>query len=359
MVKFFVFALFLVVLVLHLDRNAQTKENLVWIKYIISVLLWMIITVMVGARPESVGADTWVYMWRFETEVSQGVGFWEFLSLSKYNPLFNTITWSSFQLNLSSSGYIFIITLLISGLFFVFGRKLFRRSESIIYFVLMLSFPFFYSVTGNVIRAGLAIGCALISFEHFRRGQLKLFLTWATFSLLFHGTGILAFVPLIIEKLKLKTRLLTVLWLSTIFIGHFTSWFSYLPELPMFAYEKAHRYLIAGEENIESTGFRFDFLLFSLIPIILYWFIRQFETDRAEKWKPYLYYLHIYMVLNSVYNLFSTANYSDRFALSSWILIPVLISLYFNNTHQSHRKLLVMLSAVTFFLFYPNRYFYI
>lgn len=91
--------------------------------------------------------------------------------------------------------------------------------------------------------------------------------------------------------------------------------------------------------NVDYTGFahagfRWDFLIYSIVPIILGWYI----TNRLKvEDKIYSYLLNTYMLSNAFWVLVIRAQFSDRIASISWTLYflvlayPLLKMKLFNN----------------------------
>lgn len=74
---------------------------------------------------------------------------------------------------------------------------------------------------------------------------------------------------------------------------------------------------------IEAIRFRFDFILYSAVPIILGWF---FIYKKGYRDKFYCRLLNTYIIANSCWILlFMYQPYTNRFAYLSWFIMPVLM----------------------------------
>jgi hypothetical protein len=72
-----------------------------------------------------------------------------------------------------------------------------------------------------------------------------------------------------------------------------------------------------SKEFFSKTGFRWDFLLYSALPIFIGW-IATYKKSINDK--TYSFILHTYIFSNAFWVLINTAAYSNRFAYLSWFL---------------------------------------
>ena len=71
-----------------------------------------------------------------------------------------------------------------------------------------------------------------------------------------------------------------------------------------------------------KSGFRFDFIIYSLIPALLaYYYIYK----KKVKDSFYTNIINSYLIANGLWILVIRANFSDRFGYLSWIFIPLLL----------------------------------
>ena len=101
-----------------------------------------------------------------------------------------------------------------------------------------------------------------------------------------------------------------------------------------------------------KTGFRLDFTLFSLFPLILY-LIFKTNSLRVKMW------LGLYLLLNSLYNILCVIPFSDRVAVFSWFIWPIVnyeILRAYNRKYAYVFLLLLFLSGIVLLQFYTNKY---
>jgi hypothetical protein len=77
------------------------------------------------------------------------------------------------------------------------------------------------------------------------------------------------------------------------------------------------------EGTFSSVGFRWDFLLYSSMPLILGYYLL-FKKKVYDK--TYLFILGTYILANSFWIMVIRAEYSNRFAYLSWFMYPLVIS---------------------------------
>ena len=110
----------------------------------------------------------------------------------------------------------------------------------------------------------------------------------------------------------------------------------------------------ADASRFASIGFRYDFLAYSAVPIILsfhYKFKKGYESMIYDR------ILHTYMITNGFWIMIIRANYSNRFAYLSWFLMalviiyPVLHKKIWDNQYKKLGYLLIFYYAFTFLIY--------
>lgn len=80
--------------------------------------------------------------------------------------------------------------------------------------------------------------------------------------------------------------------------------------------------MYADENEFSSTGFRWDFLIYSALPIAFYWYVNIAKGLR-DGW--YNVIAITYMLSNAFWVMVIRAEFSNRFAYLSWFLYPIVI----------------------------------
>lgn len=83
-------------------------------------------------------------------------------------------------------------------------------------------------------------------------------------------------------------------------------------------------YLTTVTSNkFSRTGFRWDFLIYSMMPILLGYYV---VIKRGIKDKTYLLLLNTYTIANAIWVMVIRANYSNRLAYLSWFMYPLVLA---------------------------------
>jgi len=108
--------------------------------------------------------------------------------------------------------------------------------------------------------------------------------------------------------------------------------------------------------RFESTGFRFDFLLYSAMPVLMAWYV---TVKRNFKDRTFNIIANTYILANAFWVMVIRASYSNRFAYLSWFIYPVVMSyplLKDKNLvdyQQAKLQLMVLLNySFTLFMYY-------
>ena len=88
--------------------------------------------------------------------------------------------------------------------------------------------------------------------------------------------------------------------------------------------DRVDSYLTVNNSSIGAGGgFRLDFLIYSMMPIIFGYYI---VLKRHIKDGPYLLLLNTYTLANAIWVIVIRANFSNRIAYLSWFLYPIVLA---------------------------------
>lgn len=108
----------------------------------------------------------------------------------------------------------------------------------------------------------------------------------------------------------------------------------------------------AKESVFSRTGFRLDFFLYSIFPVIMIWYVtilRKFND------KTYNVIANVYLLCNAFWLMVIRAAFSNRFAYLSWFIYPLVIAyplLRMNLWKDQDRKTALILFAYSGFMFF-------
>lgn len=204
--------------------------------------------------------------------------------------------------------------------------KLIPNHYSLLFVVCMGAFSFF-SYGTNGIRNGMAcsliiaaMACVNQNLVHKIIGILLAFLAFNI-----HRSTALPIVCIIGSFFVKDTRYIMGFWVASIFIslvagGAVESFFTGLGfDDRMGGYSSKN----IDASMFSSTGFRWDFLLYSSMPILLGYYV----VFVRQVWdKNYLLLLNTYILCNSFWVMMIRASYSNRFAYLSWFMYALVLA---------------------------------
>lgn len=176
----------------------------------------------------------------------------------------------------------------------------------------------FVSYGMNTLRAGLALSLVLVGMTYqTEKIKMGLFLFIATF---IHFSTIIPILMIVLAYFYKNTNTYLKVWLLAVIVSFIAGdYFNHL--FQDFSDDARTGYLTQTNQGYR-TGFRIDFIVYSVIPIIigLYYKRRMLNVDRF-----YSHLLNAYIMTNVFWVLVIRANFSDRFAYLSWFMIPFVL----------------------------------
>lgn len=232
--------------------------------------------------------------------------------------------------------FIVIGCLYVLPLYFTFKDKLKDN-----YYILLLLFICSFSFIGygvNGLRNGLAttfLICAFFNKKLF--GQLF----WIAIAISMHKSALLPAVFFLLSKRFSNPKWYVYLWFACLFltiiahdfIGQYLGSIDFLGENDNRMEEYFNLDFGGGETgnvSFSHTGFRWDFVLYSVIPIWL-GFKYIIKKHFNEEWYKRLYC--VYVGCNAFWLLTMYIPFNNRFAYLSWFIYPIVMSypLLINN----------------------------
>lgn len=190
-------------------------------------------------------------------------------------------------------------------------------------FLVCLTALSFWSYGVNGIRNGVASSILLLTLTYYPN-KIKL-LTGSLIAVSLHASMSLPVLSGLLVLFFPRVKLYFGVWLACLTFSLFVSsyFMDYLVTLNVIDDRFAGYATNTNDIDLfSSTGFRWDFLLYSLPPIVLgyYVVIRRKFSDQM-----YNYLLNIYLLSNAFWVLVIEVAYSNRFAYLSWFMYPVLL----------------------------------
>ncbi|VXC30668.1 conserved membrane hypothetical protein [Flavobacterium sp. 9AF] len=294
-------------------NKERTTSDIPYFPYQIIYVLIVFIAFYFALEPIVMYSDKWNYEMIFKSisendpyRINTESGFYF------YNKLVSFFSNSSF--------FYFFVTAMVYLLGSIkFINKVFDSSTRYIVFVVIISSLGFYNYGTNTIRQGLALAVFLYVFFEVKL-NVKVILVSLLAILLHKSILILVTINFMLKIYNRKDNFISIwivfLFISFVFGSVFVDTFG---EFLMDSDQRMISYLNDTFENYQ-TGFRIDFLIYSMIPIVFGWLVKKrgFQDVLFDK------IFSLYVLVNAIWLLVITLPFTDRFAYLSWFLIPFL-----------------------------------
>lgn len=308
------------------------------------LLLSLLIILFLGFRPiDKEFVDTVSYAQIYENIGSKSASYFVSGDIGfKYFMLFLS------SLGISVNVFIFLVEFVYIGCIVYICNKIFRQNSGISLVAIFSAF-FFYDLGVNVIRNGMALSIVSLSIFLFEKRKYL----WGTIlgicAISIHISVLIVIGAYILGKFYNRPKVYLWGWVVCLIISivvgrYFEGIISHIGFLSSW---RSATYL--SGENVDmsifsKTGYRWDFLLFSLPPIIWIWY-RIFKKKTTDTF--FMSISNIYLIANSFWLLVNQSWLSNRIAYLSWFFYAI-IFMYplLRERNVPHRKL-----VMTLFLF--------
>ena len=239
--------------------------------------------------------------------------------------LFYSFMWLCSQY-MSVNCFFFVIEILYIIPIIITCHRLLLKNADLGLLFCFAAFSFFtYSVNG--IRNGMALSLVLLAITYVR-GNLREKVVCGILSVLaffIHNSAALPVLCMLVACLIKKPKWFFYFWALSILISlvagnAVTNLFASLgfdDRLSDYIHPEI-------EDDIYTvTGFRWDFLLYSAMPILLGWYV---IVKKGVLNSTYLLLLGTYILANAFWVMVIRAEFSNRFAYLSWFLYPIVLS---------------------------------
>lgn len=266
------------------------------------------------------------------------------------------------KLGLIDREYFFAIAIIYFGLMAATCWRLMRNNMFVAILFCFVSFSCFTYGT-NGIRNGMASSIMMLAITFLnkeKKWQIIIALLLMFLSINIHKSMTLPGLCAIVAFLAIKeTKYAIFFWLASIVISAVAG--NYVTEFfvdlgfddRMEAYANLDEFGEVKESVNVKAGFRIDFILYSIMPIIMAWYV---SMRRNFKDKMYNIIASTYILANSFWIMVIRSEQSNRFAYLSWFLYPIVIAyplLRMNIWEDQDKKLAIILllySGFTFFM---------
>lgn len=279
-----------------------------------ALILAICFAIFIGSRPiyTLVFGDTQGYALYHDSILNKNFTF----SWDAENFLFDNYGGWIASLGIDHVGYFIGIALFYFIIRYLSCVKLFPDNSYLAFLVFCGSFLTFTSAV-NGLKAGIAssfFALAVAYRNEWKKAAVCLFITLG-----FHHAFILNILVYTICFFYKNTKYYIYIWMAALLVAILhVNYFQNL--FAGFADERGAEYLIgAGGYH---TGMRYDFVIYSVMPIIIGWRMI-FKHDFNDT--VYTFILNTYILLNAVWLLCMYASFTNRIAALSWCLYPIII----------------------------------
>lgn len=288
----------------------------------LAFILLLIVFLHIVFRPlDPLFGDTRTYAFNFYNIGSYGVSAgqgkdWGFQYLTYTVSLFDNLL----------IYWMILCALYVMPVYYAFKRNFpFQYSIALLLFICSFSF-WGYGVNG--LRNGIATSLIIYALMVPRKFAIQLLVMGIAFS--FHSSVILPIGMFFISRYVKNTRYYMIGWVLCLILSIAAhSYFeNLLANFSLFeGDDRLNSYLTSTVEDtmatFSRTGFRLDFMLYSLIPIFLgYVYIYKYNYEDQLYRRLY----NIYLGCNAFWLLVVYVPYSNRFAYLSWFLYPIVLA---------------------------------
>ena len=318
-----------------------------------TVFLSAFLILLMGLRPFTVEfGDTAMYAHYYNTiEIDPSIDFsrewiWDYLMLICQS------------IGLNVSDFFLVVELFYIGLMIAACWKLMRNNMWVAVLFCFASFSF-YSYGINGIRNGLACSIVMLSVAMLSGDYIEKIVSLVLIIIAYgihHSTGLPSLCALISLYVIKEPKHALAFWGMSIIIsliagnvvGDFFAGLGFDERSDYF--EDVSESSIANQ--FSSTGFRFDFLLYSAMPVLMAWYI---SVKRNFKDVTYNIIANTYILANAFWIMVIRSTFSNRFAYLSWFLYPLVIAYPLIRMNiwedQDKKAALILLAYAGFTLF--------
>lgn len=238
----------------------------------------------------------------------------------------NTLALSGFDVSI----WFLIVALIYVGTAIWAIHRIFPGYEYVVFLFLISSFGF-YSGGINGIRNADACSIFFLGFSFFALKNKNILIAAVLFLMAFsfHHSVIISIVSFLSSYYVIKnTKGALLIWFGAIIISLVFGNTIANYAVGLNIDERASTYLNYAQDSdfmkssFSHTGFRWDFLLFSALPIAIGYYT---TVIRGIKDHTYQLLLNTYIIANAIWVIFMYAAFTNRYAALSWALYPYLL----------------------------------
>ncbi len=304
-----------IVLLLLFAFFAWNKRQLVSVPFALCLMIGALEIVAIVSLPDDVSIDKPRYVALFYERY-----LWGFLEGYK-DPgwmYYVTLCTKIFKKNVT---LFFLLTASVYVFAYLKMAKRFFEDKAFYFFLMAMGCMGFFSYATNTIRPGFAIAFLLLGISSKKRIWTIILMIC---SILFHRSMSIPVAAYFITGLFDKRQAYYIIWLACLLMavanvdmGPLFETFGILDNRV-----EVYSQSIGKSFTGYKQGFRWDFLLYSILPLTISLFLeRKFKIEDELFSKM----INMYLLTNAVWLLAIRVTYSDRLAYLSWFMIPFIM----------------------------------
>jgi len=321
-----------------------------------AIVLTLLIAIPIGFRnPLGLFGDTYFYTHTFHSV------------LKDYSPIDWSTEWlfDNWMFFFKDNGleiqYFYLsVSLVYFGTMLVSCYKLAKNNTWIALLFCLVSYSC-YTYSTNGVRNGLACNLVMLGIVYLTETNWKKYISLIFFVIAYgihHSTALPAVAALTSAFVIREPRYAIRFWVASIFISLLLG--NAIGDIfAGLGFDDRMSGYVQGQENDETmsqfsqTGFRFDFLLYSAMPVLMTWYV---TVKRNFRDRTFNIIANTYILANAFWVMVIRAAFSNRFAYLSWFIYPLVIAyplLRMNIWEDQDRKtaqILLAYSGFTFFM---------
>ena len=268
--------------------------------------LFSILCVLVGLRPISYAFGDMGTYYKHFLEYAHGV------SPAGPDPFFDRLMWLFAQFNVPTLFFLFCALVYLIPLRSA-TKRLFG-SYWTLGFLFIIANVSFYGFAVNGIRNGMAMSMFILAIT------MKNWRAWILMALAigFHASLMLPVAAYVATKRYFNIRWALRFWVGCLFISLFIPGVAEFITGLMPVDDRLEQYVALGDtvsEQFSSTGFRWDFVIYSAFPIAI-GLLFSWKGKQSDNFYRRLF--STYILVNAVWLLLMRIPFSNRFAYLSW-----------------------------------------
>jgi hypothetical protein len=191
-------------------------------------------------------------------------------------------------------------------------------------FLVVLSMFTFWSYGVNGVRNGMAAALVILALS--MRGKWVWQIVLCFLAIGIHKSLMVVIIGAFVSNKINNTRLYLIGWLFCIvlsaIVGEAIS--NYLLNFGLIEDNRFANYLTSNQysDEFSRTGFRWDFLLYSSLPVAIGVYFIYFKQYKDQ---VYIWLFNIYLFANAFWVIVIRAEFSNRFAQLSWFIMPLVL----------------------------------